>query len=222
MILSLDTAGEFGSLALYAEGAVLEEIPLYAPDGFSGILFPQIEALLARHRASYPDIRCFAAVSGPGAFTGLRVGLAAAKGLAEATGAPVVALSRLRVLASFGTHPLRAPLLDARRGQIYGALYDGDGDLVTPETVEVFSTWLETLPAANVEFLAHDFTPFAAALEATSFANSPVTLVPRSLAGALATLAAAELTLGRAQDPASIDANYVRRSDAEQMWTGQV
>jgi tRNA threonylcarbamoyladenosine biosynthesis protein TsaB len=219
MILSLDTAGEFGSLALYAEGAVREEMPLYAPDGFSGILFPQIEALLARHRASYSDVRCFAAVSGPGAFTGLRVGLAAVKGLAEATGSPVVALSRLRLLASFGTHPLRAPLLDARRGQIYGALYDAGGNLVLPESVEAFSAWLETLPASRVEFLAHDFSPFAAALEGTPFAHSPATLVPRSLAGALATLAAIELSLGRAQDPASIDANYVRRSDAEQMWT---
>ncbi len=220
MILALDTAGEFGSLALWAHGAVQEEMPLYAPEGFSGVLFPQIEAMLARHGASYGDVGCFAAVSGPGAFTGLRVGLAAVKGLAEASGASVVALSRLRLLASFGTHALRAPVLDARRGQIYGALYDASGSLLAPEVVEGFSAWLQTLPASGVEFLAHDFTPFAAAIEGTPFATAPATLVPRALAGALASLAAGELVLGRAQDAAAIDANYVRRSDAEQMWTG--
>ena len=67
---------------------------------------------------------CFAAASGPGSFTGVRVGLAAVKGLAEAAGKRVVAVSNLRALAFFGSAPLRATVIDARRGEVYAALYN--------------------------------------------------------------------------------------------------
>ncbi len=72
-------------------------------------------------------VDCFAAASGPGSFTGVRVGLACVKGLAEALGKPAVAVSNLRAIASFGTAPWRAVVLDARRGEIYGAVYDAAG-----------------------------------------------------------------------------------------------
>ena len=184
MILALDTAAEFGSLALFAEGRLLEEVPLHAPEGFSSILFPRIEALLARHDVTFGAIHCFAAVSGPGAFTGLRVGLAAVKGLAEAAGARVVAVSRLRAVASFGTRPFRAPVLDARRGQIFGAVYDAALELRSPEVVEAFPAWLSALPEGEIEFVAQDFGPYVGALAGTPFAAAKVTAAPRSLAGA--------------------------------------
>ena len=108
MILSIDTTSEFGSIALTERDRVIEEVLLHSPDGFGHILFPQIEKLLARHGVTVNQMDCFAAASGPGSFTGVRIGLAAAKGLAEAVGKPVVAVSNLRALASFGTAPLRA------------------------------------------------------------------------------------------------------------------
>ncbi len=84
------------------------------------------------------QMECFAAASGPGSFTGVRVGLAAAKGLAEATGKRMVAVSNLRALAAFGTAPLRATVIDARRGEIYGAVYNSQLELVMPEVVTRF------------------------------------------------------------------------------------
>ena len=211
MILSIDTTSEFGSIALTDGDRVLEEVLLHSPDGFGHILFPQIEKLLARQGVAVNQMDCFAAASGPGSFTGVRIGLAAAKGLAEALGRPIVAVSNLRILASFGTAPLRAVVLDARRGEVYGAVYNDDLEAVAEEVVMKFPSWLKTLPADGFEFVATDFGPFLSFVDAAV----PVITAPRALAGAIGRVAWAEFQAGRACDPAEIDANYIRRSDAE-------
>jgi len=219
VILAVDTTSEHGSLALLASGELLEEIRVHSPEGFGHRIFQEIAALLARHGIRAGDIACFAAAAGPGSFTGVRVGLAAIKGLAEATGRPAVAVSNLETLATFGAAPNRAVLIEARRGQIYGAVYDSAGRLVVPESVEKFATWLETLPAgllsAGIEFVTSGFTPL---LAGTRFERAPVTLAPPALAAAVARIACERWRRGEAQDPASLDANYVRRSDAELFW----
>jgi tRNA threonylcarbamoyladenosine biosynthesis protein TsaB len=205
LLLAIDTTSESGSLALASFGAegdrVLEEVALRSPDGFAHVMFPEIEALLARHKLKITDIEGFAAAAGPGSFTGVRVGLTAAKGLAEATGRKVVAVSNLQAVASFGTRALRAPVIDARRGDIFGAVYDADLRLIAPEVVMKLEDFLRTLPGGDVEV---------------------ITDVPKLLAGAIARIAAARFVAGLAQDPAEIDANYVRRSDAELMWRDKV
>jgi len=211
VILSIDTTSEFGSIALTERDQVVEEVLLHSPDGFGHILFPQIEKLLARHGVSVNRMDCFAAAAGPGSFTGVRIGLAAAKGLAEAVAKPVVALSNLRILAGFGTAPLRATVLDARRGEIYGAVYNDSLEAMVEEAVMKFPAWLKTLPAAGFEFVSIDFEPFRSFVDA----DVPVVTAPRALAGAIGRIAWGEFEAGRARDPAGIDANYVRRSDAE-------
>ncbi len=211
MILSIDTTSEFGSIALTERDHVIEEVLLHSPDGFGHILFPQIEKLLARHGVSVNQMNCFAAAAGPGSFTGVRIGLAAAKGLGEAVAKPVVALSNLRVLAAFGTAPLRATVLDARRGEVYGAVYNDALEVVVAEAVMKFPAWLKTLPVAGFEFVSTDFAPFRSYVDA----DVPVVTAPRALAAAIGRIAWAEFEAGRARDPIGIDANYVRRSDAE-------
>lgn len=211
MILSIDTTSEFGSIALTDGDRVVEEVLLHSPDGFGHILFPQIEKLLARNCVSVNQMDCFAAASGPGSFTGVRIGLAAAKGLAEAVSKRVVALSNLRVLAFFGTALLRATVLDARRGEVYGAVYNAALEAVVEEAVMKFPAWLKTLPADGFEFVSTDFAPFRAFVDA----DAPVVTAPRALAAAIGRIAWAEFEAGRARDPAEIDANYVRRPDAE-------
>jgi len=96
VILSIDITSEFGSIALTEANVVMEEIALHAPEGFGHVLFGHIEELLERNGTTVHQMECFAAASGPGSFTGVRVGLAAAKGLAEATGKRMVAVSNLR------------------------------------------------------------------------------------------------------------------------------
>jgi tRNA threonylcarbamoyladenosine biosynthesis protein TsaB len=218
-ILAIDTTTEFGSLALLEAGRVLEEVLLHSAAGFSHLLWEHLERLLARHNWTSAEVDCFAAAAGPGSFTGVRVCLAAAKGLAEAHTKPVVAVSNLAAMAWFGAAPLRAVVVDARRGEIYGAVYNAALELVTPEVVTGFPEWLKSLPDGELEFLSTDVAPFRAALASTRFARLPLREVPRALAGAVGQIAAARLRAGRAQDPAAIDANYVRRSDAERLWT---
>ncbi len=108
----------------WASRGVIEEVALDSPDGFAHVLFGEIERLLARHGLGIEQVDAFASASGPGSFTGVRVGLTAVKGLAEATGRKVVAVSNLEALAWFGSRPLRAAVLDARRGEVYGGVYD--------------------------------------------------------------------------------------------------
>jgi tRNA threonylcarbamoyladenosine biosynthesis protein TsaB len=214
VILSIDTTSEFGSIALTAGDRTVEEVLLHSPDGFGHVLFQHIEQLLQRHELTAGQIDCFAAASGPGSFTGVRVGLAAAKGLAESTGKRVVAVSNLRALAFFGSARLRATVLDARRGEVYGAIYDADLEIVSPEVVMKFPDWLKSLPDAGFEFVATDFSPFASHAPV----GIPVVTAPRGLARAIGVIASRGFAVGRAQDPAEVDANYVRRSDAELFW----
>ena len=212
LILAVDTTHEYGSLALLRGHELLEEVLLQAPTGFAHVLYPHLAGLLDRHGLKAPAVDCFAAASGPGSFTGVRVGLACIKGLAEATGRPAVAVSNLQALAQFGTAPLRAVVMDARRGEVYGAVYDDAARLVSAEVVAPFDRWIATLPAAELELVcAADFTP---ALAGTHFADTRMQHAPRALAAAIARLAAA----AEPQDPAALDANYVRRSDAELLW----
>jgi tRNA threonylcarbamoyladenosine biosynthesis protein TsaB len=221
-ILALDTTHEHGSLALLRAGDLVEELPLHAPAGFAHVIYGRLAELLGRHSVAVAEIACFASAAGPGSFTGVRVGLACVKGLAEAARKPAVAVSNLEAVASFGAAPLRAAILDARRGEIYGAVYDYAGRLVVPETVARFDAWLTALdaalPAADLEFVSPDFQPFQAVLAGTRFAAAPVATSPAELAAAIGRIAWARFQRGEARDPAALDANYVRRSDAELFW----
>ena len=191
LALAVDSAGDHGSIALADETGVREEVPVHAPQGFSHVLFGEIEGLLARQQVTLNDIDVFAGASGPGSFTGVRVGLAAIKGLAEVMGKGVVAVSNLEAVAEYGTSDFRAVVIDARRGEIYGAVYDGAGIQIVPESVLPLEKFLARLPE-----------------------GCPIVEAPRELAGAIARIALRT----KAQDPAAIEANYVRRSDAEILW----
>lgn len=202
-VVALDTTSEHGSIALIEDGAAVEEVELHAPDGFGHILFPELDRLMARHGWRYGDVAGFAAAAGPGSFTGVRIGLSAVKGLAEAAGSRAAAVSTLRAIASFGTAQRRAAVIDARRGEIYGAVYNAQLVPLGDEVVCPLDRWLASLPH-NVEIL----TPAPELI-----AERPVTRTPRALAAAVGRLAIEQLA-----DPAALDANYVRRSDAELHW----
>jgi tRNA threonylcarbamoyladenosine biosynthesis protein TsaB len=217
LLLALDTTGEFGSLALAQGGCLVEEVGLRSPDGFAHILFGEISALLARHGRALQDLDAIAAASGPGSFTGVRVCLTAAKGLAEALAKPVLAVSNLQAQAWFGTRPLRAPVMDARRGQVFGAVYDDTLGPVQPEVVIALPDWLGALPEGDLEVITNRF-----AIPPDRYAGTITRLdaggAPRPLAQAVAAIAAKNLAAGLGQDPQEIDANYVRLSDAELLW----
>lgn len=207
MILAIDTTHEHGSLALVDGETIAAEVPLHAPDGFGHLLFDEIARLL--DQTPLDRIDCFAAASGPGSFTGVRVGLACVKGLAEATGKPVVPVSNLKAIAAFGSAAARAAFLDARRGEIYGGVYDAELNLIQPEVVIPLPAWLAAIGDREAEFISTD---------ATALDGRRVTVAPHALAGMLGRIAHRIWQAGGALDPAAVDANYVRRSDAELLW----
>jgi tRNA threonylcarbamoyladenosine biosynthesis protein TsaB len=208
-ILAIDTTSNFGSLALHEDGSTIEETPLHAPDGFSQILYGQIEALLRRHDWPLSSIDVFASAAGPGSFTGVRIGLTAAKGLADSTGRCAVAVSNLKALAAFGHTQARGVIMDARRGEVYAALYDAGLQVIEPEVVIALPSWLSSLDVQPQEIISSDFSPFQ-----SSFPLSVPIIEQRTLAAAIARIAESTPAL----DPAVLDANYVRRSDAELFW----
>ena len=195
-ILAIDTTAALGSAALIEDDRVVEEVSLRAPDGFSPVIFGAIQELLQRHGWPLESIDCFAGASGPGSFTGVRVGLTAIKGLAEATGRPAIAVSNLQALALHATGEIRAVWMDARRGEIYGGVFDSQLQPLAEEVVAPMERWQNSLPP-NATILQGGEIP---------------------LAGAIGRIAMRRYRSGDRPDPASLDANYVRRSDAELFW----
>jgi tRNA threonylcarbamoyladenosine biosynthesis protein TsaB len=166
-----------------------EEITMHAPLGFSGVLFAEIDFLLKRRGIRIDEIDCFATAVGPGTFTGVRVGMTCAMGLAEALGKRVCAVSNLEALAEFGTAGMRAVIIDARRGDIYAAVYGREGAVIVPERVLTPDQFRASLPAGDIEWVSHE----------------------GALAGAIARVAKRK----EWSNPAGIEANYLRRTDAE-------
>ncbi len=217
-ILALDLTSEYGSLAVRRNGETLVERTIHSQEGFAHLVFGAIDEILNEAEVQLIDVDCFAAASGPGAFTGVRVGLSAVKGLAEATGKRAVGVSNLRALASFGSSPFRAVLLDARRGEVFTAVYDAALRPVIPETVGTLSAFLQGLSSELEEFITQAPDWLRAALGTTQFARMPIIEAPCSLASAVAQCAENDLENGATGDSAALDANYVRRSDAELFW----
>ncbi|MGH6629371.1 MAG: tRNA (adenosine(37)-N6)-threonylcarbamoyltransferase complex dimerization subunit type 1 TsaB, partial [Burkholderiales bacterium] len=133
LLLGIDTSGKQGSIAL-AEGdaerfSVLEVVPI-SGGTFSAQLIPQVAELLIKHKRDKKDLGGFAAASGPGSFTGLRVGLAAVKALAEVLQKPIAAVSVLEAMAAVSGRTGRAlAVLDASRQEVFANEYDVGSEL---------------------------------------------------------------------------------------------
>jgi tRNA threonylcarbamoyladenosine biosynthesis protein TsaB len=224
LILALDTTSRLGSLALARDGAVLEALAVEAPDGFGQMIYQLIDELLQRHGAALADIDCYAAASGPGSFTGIRVGLTAVKAFAEVHGKPVAAISNLLALASQAEGRYRAPVLDARRGEVFTAVYDERLRPVVAEAVIGWGKFLESLAGREVTFIARSAEIFeqGSVAERQQGPQWRYTTAGEPLAAAVARLAAERCARGETQPPEAVDANYVRRTDAELKWKDPV
>jgi tRNA threonylcarbamoyladenosine biosynthesis protein TsaB len=213
VLLASDTSGKHGSIALARcgpEGAcgVIEVVPL---DGgtFSAQLVPQVRALLAKHGLSKQNIDAFAVVSGPGSFTGLRIGLAAIKALAEVLAKPIAAVSLLEAIAVAGSTPGKVmAVLDAGRGHIYAGEYhlDGSGAHLEGERLLTLPELMQSAVGCTVITPDHDLAD--SAREAALLVQEIE--LPRS--GAIARLGWQKVLAGKVVLPSELDANYVRRS----------
>lgn len=126
LILAFDTSTSRGSLALVAGDRLLAEYTLESPASYLHRLMVGIDQIMADTGHTLPEVELIVVSSGPGNFTGLRLGLATAKGLALAQGCPVIGINTLDALAAnlpFCPYPL-CPILDAKKHEIYAAFYE--------------------------------------------------------------------------------------------------
>lgn len=220
-VLAVDTATNACSAALADRDGTIAELNFFRGRTHSQHLAALVAALLDVAETPIDAVDAFAVDTGPGTFTGLRIGLAMVKGLADATGKPVVGLSSLDVLAAQAGFPPGqiCSMLDARRGEVYTARYavrDRQRTLISAqEAVEPHRAvtaisgpclYIGSGAVAYRDVILETAGPDAwfAAGEANHLRASTVAL-----------LGLRQLQNGDAGDPGALIPNYIRRSDAE-------
>ncbi len=213
LLLAADTSGKHGSIALAQCGpddscCVIEVAPLEGGT-FSAQLVPQIAALLAKHGFNKNDIGGFAVVAGPGSFTGVRVGLAAIKALAEVLEKPIAAVSLLEAVAVSGRSRSRVTAaLDAGRGEVYAGEYDihGDGARLLQERLLSRAELLETAIGSTIVVADQNLA------EVARMAGLPVDQIQPPRSDVIARLGWQKIRAGEIVSPEALDANYLRGS----------
>jgi tRNA threonylcarbamoyladenosine biosynthesis protein TsaB len=242
LILALDTTTRGGSCAVARDGVVLQEGEGDAARSHAERLPVELMAVLEAARVSLADVDLFAAATGPGSFTGLRVGIATMQGLAFAAGKPLVGISTLDALASFARRVQKAPpyfdpsnvgegrsdppstastivvpLIDAWRGEVYAAVYERGSEMEPPMVIHP-ATLLERWRSSQEQMLfigdgAATYRDLIAAM--TSGRGHVAEPAAPALAGTVARLAAEAARRGELPPPHAIRPLYVRRTDAE-------
>lgn len=222
-ILAFESSAKAASAALLEDGVLLGESFLNNGKTHSATLMPMVERLLSDCGVGASDLDCVAVAIGPGSFTGVRIGVAAAKGLAWAAEKPCCGISTLEAMAyQMRMHRgLICPVMDARREQVYNALFESDGETVTRLTpdraISILELQKELENAEKPIFLVGDGSKLCY--------NTLKTAVPKLVfppahlefqrAGGVA-LAAYPLALqGKLTDSEKLVPNYLRMSQAE-------
>ena len=229
LILALDTSTQAGSLAILRDTRVIGELSTWVQETYSSRMFRHLEILLRELQLELQQIDVYAVVAGPGSFTGLRVGLTAVKGWAEVYGKPIAAVSALEAVAAQARMPemLLVPVMDARRGQIYAGIYErgsqglarrGDEVVMTP--AEFLDFLRSQVGGAPLAFVSPTPEVLAEPVAQSAFRGKKIEEVSTVLAPIIGQLGSARAQRGELVDALTLDANYVRRSDAELLWRG--
>jgi tRNA threonylcarbamoyladenosine biosynthesis protein TsaB len=222
-LLTIDTSTSAGSVALSRGEQLLGEELLNIKATHTDRLLLSLARLLEDTGVGLEAVDAFGVVLGPGSFTGLRVGVATVKGLAMATGKPVVGISSLQALAAqvpYPRYPLCA-LLDARKKQVYAGLYRWEGGLPVVQGDErvVFPEDLLDDLEGDILFVGNGAAVYRTLIvrrlgPRAHFSPWPMD-VPR--ASTVAALALAQWRNGQAMSAEGLAPRYIRPSEAELM-----
>jgi tRNA threonylcarbamoyladenosine biosynthesis protein TsaB len=224
LILGIDTSGKSGGVTLAEAGeSGFRVLECAAIEGgtFSAQLVPTVAALLERSKLSIRDIGGFAAASGPGSFTGLRVGLSAIKGLAEVLRKPIATVSLLEALAT--SSPKKGKViagLDAGRSEVFYGLYEVEGGKAICINEQLLSAD-NFIEMAKKPGITLTITSDPALQEKLSTAGVGAQLAERPESSMIARIGARKLMAGQIVSVEALDANYLRRSDAEIFFKGK-
>lgn len=226
MLLAIETSSLVSSVALLHNDTLRAELTIQAKLTHSEQLMPHIADMLDKASVDKQAIDSIAVAVGPGSFTGLRIGLATAKGLAFAWGVPIVGVSTPESLAwnCVGASDLICPLIDAQKGNVYAALYAWHGahlEEVSAIRIAPLHDVLDGLAEQGkpVIFCGDGSLLGRQAIEEKNsfFRLAPPTMViPR--AGSVALAGAALLKAGKKDDCMTLTPSYKRRSEAEVLW----
>jgi tRNA threonylcarbamoyl adenosine modification protein YeaZ len=234
LILAIDTTGDHGGAAIFRGEECLARADNAGRTDYAVVLFQLVEKLLDQTRTRLSDMEVFAVASGPGSFTGIRVGVAAAQGWSQAFGRPVCGVSILRAMAQQAQCGADwvVPVLDARRGEFYVSLLqrspsgadseytsgdNGAGWVLKPgQLAEMLERRISA--GQTVTCVVREHEPTAAMLQASLPGNFRRQILSGSLLAAIAGIALVAHADGKLQSPAELNALYIRRPDAEFNW----
>lgn len=235
LILAFDTTGEHGGAGIFRDEHSLAIAENTERANYSVLLFEMVERLLAETQLQLSAIDLFAVANGPGSFTGIRVGVAAAQGWAMAFGRPVCGVSTLAAMAKQAQPETEwaASILDARRGEFYAALFrrvprqpgnspsalepQGDGWISKPASLA--QLFADRCPAeASLTCVVREHDGAAQEVHALFPTTFRWLVVSGTLVPAVARIALEAHAQGRLQSPSELDACYIRRTDAELKW----
>ncbi len=217
--LAMDTVTSDGGVALSRDDKVIGLVLLKTPRHYSEKIIHAVDSLLQQLDLKMGQIDCFAVPTGPGSFTGLRIGLATVKAFAQGLGKRVVGVSTLEALAYRFRHLHNrvAPMMNAQRQQVFGAVYEIVGtqiEVKSPEQVAVPDEWLKSLPPDDYLFVG-DALQLHKNMVLTLHPQARLLETHNSLLEALCQLAYARFNEGKTLSALELRANYVRPSDAE-------
>ena len=230
LLLAADTSSPSGSLAVLRDDEVLGARHAVSDEAYSSRLFRDLESLLLDLSLELKDFDGFAVVSGPGSFTGLRVGLTTAKAWAEAYAKPVFGVSALEAVAiqSPSACPVLVPVMDARRQQLYYGIFQNDagpallrGEEKVGSPEEVLEDLSRVREKSSFALVAYDRELVMRTLPGIEQISPILNIVSPALAPWIGRIALAQARSGKSSDSLTLDANYIRRSDAEVHWKGR-
>ncbi|MDD8020490.1 MAG: tRNA (adenosine(37)-N6)-threonylcarbamoyltransferase complex dimerization subunit type 1 TsaB [Acidobacteriota bacterium] len=226
LVLSLDTTTSYGSVALVSEKKLIAEINYLSPSTHSRQVFEALELVLKISGKSLNELDGLAIASGPGSFTGIRIGLSLAKALALASGLPVAAVSSLQALAMKLILPgvrMISPLIDARKGQVFACVYQVENSRlkeILPAGVYEPEQFLAMIPGGQpVYFIGTGADAYLPLIK--NKLGQQAVMEERSyyLAAEIGRLGESILSQGKGLKPGQIEPVYYRPSQVEEKKT---
>ena len=230
LILALDTCDARGGVALLRDRSLLHSEAHATAEDYSSWFLPAVSRALAAVKLTMRDVDLYAVPTGPGSFTGVRVGLTTVKAWSEVYARPIAAVSRLEALATegIGSAPYVAAFIDASRNQIFAALYRRQGELLARTDEEMviapdkFLEWcIAKAGSDHIDWVSTDpHCMTQTLLWSSRLLNESVQQVSPLLVQRIGQIGYRLAQQNQFTDALTLDANYVRRSDAELFWKG--
>jgi tRNA threonylcarbamoyladenosine biosynthesis protein TsaB len=221
--LAIECATDTVGLALLRGEEILADFYLGPGRHHAEVLLPALEKLLVLTGITLEQIDLLVCTTGPGSFTGVRIGVSTVKGLALASGKPIIGVSTLEALAmnAFPSPGLISPLLDARRDQVYAGLYrlgpDGLPEIVMPDRLTDIEQWMSDLPGDEVDWVGDGALRYRDRILASRPGRCDVAGSGRHQlhASAVALIGIHRYSQGQSEDPLTFSPRYLRLSEAE-------